>query len=144
MERAVQKYGLHVPDRELACAPLTSREAEDYYAAMSAAANYAWANRQMITHWVRETFERTLGRSADSLELHGIYDVAHNIAKIEEHTVDGAKKKLYVHRKGATRAFPPGHPDVSPDYRALGQPVIIPGSMGTASYLLRGSRRGWT
>ncbi|MFH0897044.1 MAG: RtcB family protein [Candidatus Bathyarchaeota archaeon] len=142
MESAVQKYSIHIPDRELACAPLTSREAEDYYAAMSAAANYAWANRQMITHWVREAFEQTLGRSADKIELHAVYDVAHNIAKIEEHTIDGAKKKLYVHRKGATRAFPPGHPDLPADYRTVGQPVIIPGSMGTASYLLRGSVKG--
>ncbi|MCJ7423126.1 RtcB family protein, partial [Candidatus Bathyarchaeota archaeon] len=141
MERAVQKYGITIPDRELACAPLTSREAEDYYAAMSAAANYAWTNRQMITHWVRQVFEQSIGKSADDLGLNTIYDVAHNIAKIEEHKVDGVTKKLYVHRKGATRAFPPNHPDIPADYRSVGQPVIIPGSMGTASYLLVGSTK---
>jgi len=142
MERAVQKYSIRIPDRELVCAPVTSREAEDYYAAMSAAANYAWVNRQMITHWVRQAFEQILGKSADKLELHGIYDVAHNIAKIEEHTIEGEKKRFYVHRKGATRAFPPEHPDIPADYRAIGQPVILPGSMGTASYLLIGSAKG--
>ena len=139
MERAVQKYALHIPDRELACAPLTSQEAEDYYAGMCAAANYAWANRQMITHWVRSVFEQTFKQAADNLGLRIIYDVAHNIAKIEEHNVNGQQKKLYVHRKGATRAFPPAHPDVPVDYQAVGQPVIIPGSMGTASYLLTGA-----
>ena len=141
MERAVQKYSIPIPDRELVCAPLTSREAEDYYAAMSAAANYAWTNRQMITHRVRQAFEQILGKPADNLGLHIIYDIAHNIAKIEDHNVNGVKKKLYVHRKGATRAFPPGHPDIPADYRAVGQPVIIPGSMGTASYLLIGSTK---
>jgi len=142
MDRAVQKYSIHIPDRELVCAPVASREAEDYYEAMSAAANYAWANRQMITHWVRQSFEQILGRSADKLELHSVYDVAHNIAKIEEHTIHGSKKRVYVHRKGATRAFPSGHPDIPADYRAVGQPVIIPGSMGTASYILAGSAEG--
>ena len=108
---------------------------------MSAAANYAWTNRQMITHRVRQAFEQILGKPADNLGLHIIYDIAHNIAKIEDHNVNGVKKKLYVHRKGATRAFPPGHPDIPADYRAVGQPVIIPGSMGTASYLLIGSTK---
>ena len=141
MEKAVQKYALTLPARELACAPLTSREAEDYYSAMCAAANYAWANRQIITYRVRQAFEKIFNKSSDNLDLHTIYDVAHNIAKLEEHNVEGLTKKLYVHRKGATRAFPPGHPDLPPDYRTVGQPVIIPGSMGTSSYLLVGSTK---
>jgi tRNA-splicing ligase RtcB len=141
MERATRKYSIQIPERELVCAPVTSREAEDYFSAMSAAANYAWANRQMITHWVRQAFMRVLGRSADDLGLHVVYDVAHNIAKIEEHTINGGKKKVFVHRKGATRALPANHPDVPADYRGVGQPVIIPGSMGTASYLLVGSNK---
>jgi tRNA-splicing ligase RtcB len=142
MERAAHKYHIPLPDRELACAPSKSREAEDYYAAMSCAANYAWTNRQMITHWVREAFEKALHKSADSLGLHLIYDVAHNMAKIEEHRINGKNREVYVHRKGATRAFPPGHSNVPDEYRAVGQPVLIPGSMGTASYILAGSRRG--
>jgi tRNA-splicing ligase RtcB len=141
MERAIRKYSIQIPERELVCAPVTSREAEDYFAAMAAAANYAWANRQMITHWVRQAFMQVLDQAADDLGLHVIYDVAHNIAKIEEHTINGGKKKVYVHRKGATRAFPADHPKVPADYRGVGQPVIIPGSMGTASYLLVGSRK---
>lgn len=139
MERAIQKYGIRLPDRQLACAPAKSNEVEDYIGAMSSAANYAWANRQMITHWTRESFEKTFGKSADQLDMGLIYDVAHNIAKIEEHEVDGGRKKVYVHRKGATRAFPPGHPDIPPEYRDIGQPVLIPGSMGTASWVLVGT-----
>lgn len=139
MEMAVRKYKIAIPDRELACAPTTSREAEDYFAAMSCAANFAWANRQCITHWVREAFERVLKKSADSLGLRLIYDVAHNICKVEEHVVNGGRRKVYVHRKGATRAFPAGHPEVPSWYRPIGQPVIIPGSMGTASWLLIGT-----
>ncbi len=139
MEHAVRKYKMPLPDRELVSVPVTSREAEDYFAAMSAAANFAWCNRQMITHWVRQAFEHVLGKSADELGMVLIYDVAHNIAKIEEHRIDGARRKVYVHRKGATRAFPPGHPAVPADYRSLGQPVLIPGSMGTASYILIGT-----
>ncbi len=139
MERAAHHYRIPLPDRELACAPGSSREAADYYAAMACAANYAWTNRQMITHWSRQAFEGVLHRSADSLDMHLVYDVAHNIAKLEEHEVDGQRRTVYVHRKGATRAFPPHHPDLPADYRAVGQPVIIPGSMGTASYLLVGS-----
>ena len=142
IERAIQTYGIHVPERELVCVPTTSREAEDYYAAMSAAANYAWANRQMITHRVRQAFEDALHKSADKLDLHLVYDVAHNIAKIEEHDVGGVRKRLYVHRKGATRAFPKGHAEVPVNYRSVGQPVILPGSMGTSSYLLVGSTKG--
>ncbi len=139
MERAVHKYGIRLPDRQLACAPASSNEVEDYIGAMSCAANFAWSNRQMITHWTRESFEKTFGKSADQLDMALIYDVAHNIAKIEEHTVDGGTRKVYVHRKGATRAFPPGHPDIPPEYRDIGQPVLIPGSMGTASWVLIGT-----
>lgn len=138
MERAVHKYGIRIPDRELACAPAKSREAEDYFAAMSAACNFAWANRQCIMHWTRQAFERVFDSSAESLGLKLVYDVAHNIAKLEEHRVDGETRRVYVHRKGATRAFPRGHPDVPARYRDIGQPVLIPGSMGTASYLLLG------
>jgi len=139
MERAVYKYKIDLPDRELACAPGTSDEAEDYYQAMACAVNYAFSNRQAITHWVRQSFEHVLKQSADDLGLSLVYDVAHNIAKIEEHRVNGEKRRVWVHRKGATRAFPPGHKDVPPDYRGVGQPVIIPGSMGTSSWLLVGT-----
>ena len=141
MERAVRRYGIKLPDRELAAVPTTSREAEDYFAAMSAAANFAWTNRQLITHWTRTVFEKVFHRSADDLDMQIIYDVAHNIAKFERHKVDGAYRDVYVHRKGATRAFPPGHMAIPAEYRALGQPVLIPGSMGTASYLLIGAPR---
>jgi len=139
MERAAHKYGIRLPDRELACAPANSREAEEYFQAMQCAANFAWANRQLITHWVRESFQKVFGRDAENLDMHLIYDVAHNIAKLEEHRVDGKRVKVFVHRKGATRAFPPGHPDIPAKYRRIGQPVLIPGSMGTASYLLIGT-----
>jgi tRNA-splicing ligase RtcB len=108
---------------------------------MACAANYAWANRQAITHWVREAFERVMGAGAHKLGMRQVYDVAHNIAKIEEHEVDGKKMTLCVHRKGATRAFGPGHPDVPAAYRAVGQPVLVPGDMGRYSYLLVGSER---
>ena len=139
MERAIQKYNIKLPDRQLACAPAKSNEVEDYIGGMSSAANFAWVNRQMITHWTRESFEKIFGKSADQLDMGLIYDVAHNIAKIEEHVVDGGMKKVYVHRKGATRAFPPGHPAIPPEYREIGQPVLIPGSMGTASWVLIGA-----
>ena len=143
MDRAVEKYGIVVSDRELACAPGNSREAEDYYKGMAAAANFAWGNRQMIAHWTRQAFENVFHRDADSLGMKVVYDVAHNIAKVEEHLVnDDERKKVYVHRKGATRAFPPGHPSIPVDYRSVGQPVILPGSMGTASYVLAGSEKG--
>jgi tRNA-splicing ligase RtcB len=141
MERAIQKYNIHLPDRQLACAPAKSNEVEDYIGAMSCAANFAWSNRQMITHWTREAFEKTFGKTADQLDMGLIYDVAHNIAKIEEHEVDGHVKKVYVHRKGATRAFPPDHPAIPPEYRDIGQPVLIPGSMGTASWVLIGTQK---
>ncbi len=138
MENAVSKYKIRIPDRELACAPANSREASDYFAAMSAACNYAWVNRQCIMHWTREAFRKTFGSDAERLGMRLVYDVAHNLAKREEHTVEGKKRILYVHRKGATRAFPAGRPEIPSEYRGVGQPVIIPGSMGTASYLLIG------
>ena len=141
MLRAMGAYGLSLPDRQLACCPITSPQGRDYLAAMAGAANYAWANRQCIMHWVREAFERTLGRSAEDLGMRLVYDVAHNIAKIEEHEVGGRSQKLLVHRKGATRAFGPGHPELPERYRKIGQPVIIPGDMGRASYLLAGTTR---
>lgn len=141
MERAVHQYGIKLPDRELACAPAHSKEAEQYFQAMQCAANFAWANRQLITHWTRESFQKVFRKDAEDLDLHLIYDVAHNIAKLEEHVVDDKRVKVFVHRKGATRAFPPGHRDIPADYREMGQPVLIPGSMGTASYLLIGTKQ---
>lgn len=139
MERAVHKYNISLPDRELACAPGTSNEAQDYYKAMACAVNFAFVNRQMIMHWVRQSFEHVLKEPAEKFGLKLVYDVAHNIAKIEEHDIDGARRKVWVHRKGATRAFPPGHEKIPDDYRSYGQPVIIPGSMGTSSWLLVGT-----
>jgi len=139
MERAIRKYGISLPDRELACAPGNSNEAQDYFKAMSCAVNYAFANRQMITHWVRQSFEEAFGVSAEKIGLNLVYDVAHNIAKIEEHNIENKRVKVWVHRKGATRAFPPRHEDVPADYRETGQPVLIPGSMGTSSYVLVGT-----
>ena len=144
MQRAVKKYNIDLPDRELACAPFESPEARDYLAAMRAAANYAWANRQFIMHWVKESFMNVFGTGPMTIGLDLIYDVAHNIAKIEEHIVKGEKRKLIVHRKGATRAFPPGHPELPSAYKHIGQPVIIPGDMGRASYVLAGTERGMT
>ena len=141
MEHAVRKYGISIPDRELVCVPANSKEARDYFAAMSAACNFAWANRQCITHWVREAFKRVFKTDPEKLGLKLVYDVAHNIAKREVHKVNGVNKTLYVHRKGATRAFPPEHPDIPSDYKHIGQPVLIPGSMGTASYVLVGTRK---
>ncbi|MHA1378865.1 MAG: RtcB family protein [Candidatus Helarchaeota archaeon] len=141
LEQAMHKYNIKLPDRELACAPISSKEGQNYLCAMACAANFAWANRQMIMHWVRESFEKLFKTSAEDLDLNLIYDVAHNIAKIEEHTINGIKKKFCVHRKGATRAFPPNHPALSNEYNKIGQPVLLPGSMGTASYLLLGGAR---
>ncbi len=135
------KNNLWLPDRELVYAPIKSREAQDYLAGMKCAVNFAFANRQMIMHWVRQSFDEVLGNgTSDSMDL--VYDVAHNIAKVEEHEVDGQRKKLMVHRKGATRAFPAGRPELPPIYRNVGQPVIIPGSMGTSSYVLVGNQKG--
>jgi tRNA-splicing ligase RtcB len=140
MERAVQKYGIALPDRELACAPGKTQEAEDYFQAMACAVNYAFANRQSIMHWVRQSFKQVFKQDPEKFGLKLVYDVAHNIAKIEEHAVDGGvRKKVWIHRKGATRAFPPGHAEIPADYRSAGQPVLIPGSMGTSSWLLVGT-----
>ena len=135
--RAMESYGIKVADRQLACVPVMSKEGKNYFSAMACAANYAWANRQIIMHWVRETFQKILEISPVELGMKLIYDVSHNIAKFEDH--DG--KKLCVHRKGATRAFPANHPDVPEDYRKTGQPVLIPGDMGTNSYVLVGTQR---
>jgi len=139
MESAIKKYRIGIPDRELACAPTESPEAEAYFSAMSAGANFAWGNRQMIMHWIRESFEQVLGQSAESMGMNLIYDVAHNIGKRETHTVEGEKMDLYIHRKGATRSFGPGEDSVPSDYSKIGQPVIVPGDMGTASYLMVGT-----
>lgn len=141
MEEASRRYGIPLPDRQLCCAPLSSPEGRDYLRVMYAGANFARANRQMITHWIRDTFMRVLMIGPKDLGMGVVYDVAHNIAKIEEHEVDGKKMRLLVHRKGATRAFPPGHPEVPEKYREVGQPVLIPGSMGTASYVLVGAEQ---
>jgi tRNA-splicing ligase RtcB (3'-phosphate/5'-hydroxy nucleic acid ligase) len=140
---AVQtKYNIILPDRELACAPAGSKEAENYRLAMGCALNYAWTNRQMITHRVRKAFERVMQMSEDDLRMKLVYDVAHNICKVEEHSVDfddpKKKRKVFVHRKGATRAFPKGSEVIPQEYRKAGQPVFIPGSMGTASWVLLG------
>jgi tRNA-splicing ligase RtcB len=137
----VSTYDIHIPDKQLACAPVESPEGQRYLAGMAAAANYAWANRQCITHWTREAFERVFGTGARKLGMAIVYDVAHNIAKIEEHEVGGVRKTLCVHRKGATRAFGPNRPELIPLHRKTGQPVIVPGSMGTASYLCVGTDR---
>ena len=139
MEVAYRKYGIDLPDRQLACAPIDSPEGRDYFSAMACGANFAWTNRQMILHWIRESFEQVFGQKAEDMGLSVIYDVAHNIAKFEEHDVDGRRMKVCVHRKGATRAFGPGRPEVTSDYREFGQPVLIPGDMGTHSFLLLGT-----
>lgn len=139
MDKAAKKYKIDLPDRQLACAPVDSDEARDYFKAMSAAANYAWANRQMIVHWVRESFEQVYGRNAEDIGLSIVYDVAHNIAKKEVHEIKGRDMELYVHRKGATRAFGSGRDEIPSEYRGVGQPVLIPGTMGTASYVLVGT-----
>ncbi len=141
MTQAMRKYNIDVPDRELCSAPTTSSEGQAYLGAMSAAANYAFANRQAMTHWTRETFGQVMGSSPEDLDMGLIYDVAHNMGKVETHVIDGKKTKVVVHRKGATRAFPPGHPDIPLKYRDIGQPVIIPGTMGTASYILIGNQK---
>ncbi len=132
------RYGIELPDRQLACAPIHSNEGQRYLAQMRAAANYAWCNRQLLGHQARLTFADVLGKSPEALGMSVIYDVAHNIAKFEEYDIDGKPRKLCVHRKGATRAFPPGHPEVPEQYREIGQPVLIPGDMGRASYVLVG------
>ena len=141
MARAAREHSIALVDRQLACAPVTSPEGQAYLAAMSAAANFAWANRQFITHAIRRAFEHVFGRTAASLGMRLVYDVAHNIAKLESHEIEGRTRQVVVHRKGATRAFPPGHPEVPERYRATGQPVLIPGDMGRYSYLLAGTAR---
>ncbi len=137
--RTTHKYGIQIPDRQLACAPIKSPEGRSYYAQMACAANYAWANRQCIMHWIRESFETVLGTPAEKLGMHLVYDVAHNVAKFEKHRVGDEIKELCIHRKGATRAFAAGHEEVPEKYRSIGQPVLIPGDMGTNSYLLVGT-----
>jgi tRNA-splicing ligase RtcB len=127
-----------LPDRELIYAPAQSPLAKKYFSAMCAAANFAWTNRQLITHQTRKSFREVFG---DNVKLDVVYDVAHNIAKLEEHNVGGRKQKVWVHRKGATRAFPPGNPEVPEKYRNVGQPIFIPGSMGTSSYVLVGTEQ---
>jgi len=141
MRKAAGKYGIRLPDRQLCCAPVESDEGRRYLAAMRAAANYAWANRQAIMHLVREAVASVFGRSAERLGLHLVYDVCHNIAKLEEHKTPAGLRRLCVHRKGATRAFPAGHPETPPVYRHLGQPVLIPGDMGRYSFLLVGEAK---
>ena len=141
MIKASGKYGISLPDKQLCCAPVESVEGRRYLSAMAAAANYAFANRQMIMHWVRETFEGVFRASQGKLGLSLVYDVCHNIAKIEKHTVNKRETEVCVHRKGATRAFPPGNPAVPERFRAVGQPVLIPGDMGRASYVLRGTEK---
>ena len=137
-EQAMQKYDVNLPDKELACVPNTSEEGESYRKAMFSALNFAWSNRQMITHWTRKSFERIFNQSESDLDMKLVYDVSHNIAKVEKHKVDGKERKLVVHRKGATRAFPANRDEIPLQYRDLGQPVLVPGSMGTASWILLG------
>lgn len=137
MHGAMKRYGIRVPDRQLACVPIASPEGSAYLGAMAAAANFAFANRQMMTHWVRDAFARVVGAK----DITVVYDVCHNIAKREEHTVGGRRATVLVHRKGATRAFPKGHPALPEELRDAGQPVLIPGSMGTSSYILVGTER---
>jgi len=141
MIRCLSKYHINVPDRQLACAPVNSTEGKQYLAAMKCAANYAWANRQCLMYLTRKSFQRVFNKSWESMGMQLIYDVAHNIAKIEKYTVDGKEKTLCVHRKGATRAFGPGHPALPDRYKRMGQPVIIPGDMGRNSYLLVGTQK---
>ena len=137
-EQALKKYDISLADRELACVPNSSEEGESYRKAMFAALNFAWGNRQMITHWTRKSFQRVFKQSESDLGMDLVYDVSHNIAKVETHTINGEQKSVVVHRKGATRAFPANKDEVPKKYRDLGQPVFIPGSMGTASWILLG------
>ncbi len=141
MDQAIKRYGIQLPDRQLACAPVRSPEGQDYLAAMACGANFAWANRQCITHWVSEAFSQVFEKSPRELNIRTVYDVAHNIAKIEEHVVDCKRLRLCVHRKGATRAFPAGHPEVPAAYRGIGQPVLIPGDMGRYSFIAVGTEQ---
>jgi tRNA-splicing ligase RtcB len=138
LRKAPEKYGIALPDRQLACAPVESPEGQKYIAAMRAAANFAWCNRQLLMQQAREVFATIFGRSWQELQMNLVYDVCHNIAKFEEHEIGGRRKRVWVHRKGATRAFPPNHPEIPAAYRKIGQPVIIPGDMGRASWVLAG------
>jgi tRNA-splicing ligase RtcB (3'-phosphate/5'-hydroxy nucleic acid ligase) len=138
LRHAPEKYGIQLPDRQLVCAPIDSPEGHNYIGAMSAAANFAWCNRQLLMWQARECFETVFNRSWQELGMSLVYDVAHNIAKFEEHEVGGRQKRVWVHRKGATRAFPARHPETPEAYREIGQPVIIPGDMGRASWVLVG------
>jgi len=133
-----EKYGIQLPDRQLACAPVNQPEGQHYLGAMCAAANYAFCNRQLLMWQAREVFETVFGMPWQKMEMDLVYDVAHNIAKFEEHEIQGQKKQVWVHRKGATRAFPPGHPEIPEKYQEIGQPVLIPGDMGRASWVLVG------
>jgi len=144
MLQASRRYGITLPDRQLCCAPVQSPEGQGYLAAMACAANFAFANRQLITAWVRESFEQVLGKGPAALRMGLIYDVCHNIAKLETHQVDGKPRRLCVHRKGATRAFPPGHPETPAAYRSIGQPVLVPGDMGRYSFVLVGTEGAMT
>ena len=139
MLKALQKYGISVPDQQLCCAPLTSPEGKEYCAAMACAANFAFVNRQVIKHFAEEAFLKALSITPKELNMRLIYDICHNIGKFEEHEVEGKRKRVFVHRKGATRAFGPGHPSLPESYRKLGQPVLIPGDMGRYSFLLLGT-----
>lgn len=139
-QEAARRYGIHLPDRELVCAPLSSPEGKDYLAAMRAAANYAFLNRQILAHGARQAFESVLAGKVKNWHLHQIYDIAHNMGKVETHQIDGQPRKVCVHRKGATRAFGPGAPGLPAEYQATGQPVLVPGSMGTASWVLVGTQ----
>lgn len=138
LRRAPGKYGIELPDRQLVCAPIDSPEGKHYLGAMCAAANYAWCNRQLLMWQAREAFAKVFGRSWQELRMSLVYDVAHNIAKFEEHETGGVRRKVWVHRKGATRAFPPGHAEIPSQYQGIGQPVMIPGDMGRASWVLVG------
>ena len=140
-EESMKSHNIEVYDRELACAPFQSKEGQDYYKAMACAANMAFANRQVILHRIREGFSKVFQTQAEKLDMNMVYDVAHNIAKLEEHNVDGKRKKVIVHRKGSTRAFPPGHPELAKMFQKIGQPVIIGGSMETGSFLLVGTEK---
>ena len=142
MERAMVRDGIATNDRQLACARISSPEGQNYLAAMAAAANYAWVNRSSMTFLARQAFAKTFNSTPDDLDMAVIYDVSHNIAKVEEHLVDGRPRRLLVHRKGATRAFPPHHPLIPVDYQFTGQPVLIGGTMGTCSYVLTGTEKG--
>lgn len=142
MERAMARDNIHTNDRQLACARIQSQEGQDYLKAMSAAANYAWVNRSSMTFLTRQAFAKVFNQSPEDLDMHLIYDVSHNVAKVEEHMVDGQCKQLLVHRKGSTRAFPPHHPLIPVDYQLTGQPVIVGGTMGTCSYVLTGTETG--